>query len=493
MKLALWTLCSPAVLALLSALPSAQAQSAALAALKPCRIAGVEHEVRCGTLARALDPAAPQGQRIELHFAVLPALARNKHPDPVFFLAGGPGQSAIDLAGTVLQLQARLANRRDLVLVDQRGTGRSAPLHCEEPAPTLPLAQVLDVRWGEARLAACLAKLQLLPHGDLRHYTTTLAMQDLDAVRAALGAERINLVGGSYGTRAALEYQRQFPQRVRRVVVDGLAPPDMVLPASFSPDNEAALNALLSACQVEPACATRHPQLRAQLQQLLAGLPRRARLAHPLTGELEDVSLERDLVVSVLRQTLYAPVVASALPLAIEQAAAGRFEALIGLGLAQAGARRSRKLAEGMHFAVVCAEDMPRLQPDGNATDHPVFGASFARYYERLCSHVPRGLVSEAFYRIPPAPAPTLVFSGGIDPATPPRHGQRVAEALGAKARHVVVPNAGHGVMSLGCLRDVIFRFIDAADDAAALQQDANCAQSVPRPPVFSLPAGAKP
>lgn len=493
MKLALWILTAPALLATMAAVPRADAQTSTAPTLKPCRIAGVEHEVRCGTVSRALDPAAPQGTHIDVHYAVLPALARNKHPDPVFFLAGGPGQSAIGLAGTVLQLQARLANRRDLVLVDQRGTGRSAPLHCEEPAPTLPLAQVLDVRWGEARLAACLAKLKLLPHGDLRHYTTTVAMQDLDAVRAALGAERINLVGGSYGTRAALEYQRQFPHRVRRVVIDGLAPPDMVLPASFAPDNEAALSALLAACQAEPACAKRHPQLQLQLQHVLAGLPRRERLVHPLTGELEEVNLERELIVSVLRQALYSPVVASALPLAIEQAAAGRFDALMGLGVAQAGPRRARKLAEGMHFAVVCAEDVPRLLSDGAAASNPVFGASFASYYQRLCAHVPRGEVSEAFYRIPPAKAPALVFSGGIDPATPPRHGQRVAEALGVKARHIVVPNAGHGVMGLGCLRDVIFRFIDAAEDAAAMQLDATCAQALPRPPAFSLPLGAKP
>ncbi|MBC7940046.1 MAG: alpha/beta hydrolase, partial [Chitinophagaceae bacterium] len=98
--------------------------------LKPCRLQGLEHDAWCGVLARPLDPAQAQGRQIELHYAVLPALARNKKPDPVFFFAGGPGQSAMGLAGTVSRLLARLSNRRDLVLIDQRGTGRSAPLLC---------------------------------------------------------------------------------------------------------------------------------------------------------------------------------------------------------------------------------------------------------------------------------------------------------------------------------------------------------------------------
>ncbi|MBS1163483.1 MAG: cysteine proteinase, partial [Burkholderiaceae bacterium] len=202
--------------------------------LTACRLQGVEHGALCGSVRRPLDPAAPQGTQIEVHFAVLPALARNRKPDPVFFFAGGPGQSAIEVAGRVQALLGRLSNRRDIVLVDQRGTGRSAPLVCDEADPTQPLADAVDPARMLSRLDACRARLQQLPHGDLRHYTTALAMQDADAVRRQLGADRINLVGGSYGTRAALELLRQFPHTVRRIVLDGVAPPDMVLPAAFS-------------------------------------------------------------------------------------------------------------------------------------------------------------------------------------------------------------------------------------------------------------------
>jgi pimeloyl-ACP methyl ester carboxylesterase len=182
------------------------------------------------------------------------------------------------------------------------------------------------------------------------------------------------------------------------------------------------------------------------------------------------------------------------LPLALDEAARGRFEPLAGLasGLAAPGAGT---LAEGMHFSVVCAEDLPRLAAagSGDAANAPGvdFGRDFARSYERVCSGWPRGTVPAAFYEIPAAPAPTLVFSGGADPATPPRHGERVARLLGAKARHVVVPEAGHGVMALPCMRDVLFRFIGAETEAEAMAVKTDCAAAVPRPPAFMPPGGA--
>ncbi len=465
----------------LTALPVQAAESRP--GLAPCWLQGVEHEAWCGSVRRPLDPAAPQGTQIDVHFAVLPALARNRKPDPVFFFAGGPGQSAIEIAGSVARLLGRLSNRRDIVLIDQRGTGRSAPLVCDEPRPTQPLAEAVDPARLFIRLADCRARLQKLPHGDLRQYTTVVAIQDADAVRRLLGADKVNIVGGSYGTRAALEYMRQFPQTVRRAVIDGVAPPDMVLPASFSTDNQAALDAMFTACEADPACATRYPALRVGWRGLLATLPRDVSVAHPVTGEVQHLALTRDTLLGLVRTPLYVPALASALPLALTEAAHGRFEALAGLATALSGGRAGA-LAEGMHFSVVCAEDAPRLAQaaDRQGAD---FGAAFADIYRRACTGWPRGDVPAAFYTLPPAAAATLVLSGGADPVTPPRHGERVAQALGAKARHVVVPQAGHGVMALACLRDAIFRFIDAADDDEALKVDADCARALPRPPAF--------
>jgi pimeloyl-ACP methyl ester carboxylesterase len=484
----------------------------AAAQTQPCRLPGFEHEAQCGKVARPLDPAAPQGRQIDIHYAVLPALARHKHSDPVFVFAGGPGQSAIGLAGSWARLLARVNNRRDLVLVDQRGTGRSEPLACPEIAPTLPLAQVLPAAAQSARLEACREALQRLPHGDLRQYTTWVAMRDVEAVRQALGAPRVNLVGGSYGTRAALEYQRQFPQAVRRAVLDGVAPPDMVLPAAFSPDNQAALERVFAACEADSArCRKEHAALRSEWRALMASLPKEVSVAHPVTGEVERLMLTPELLLGLVRAPLYAPALAVGLPAAISAAAHGRHEPLFGLASALQGPRAGA-LAEGMHYAVVCNEDVPRLPAapaaakggagagavtgpgggaDGDASGGAAaagadFGTLFADQYRRNCAAWPKADVPAAFYTVPPAPAAVLVLSGGADPVTPPRHGERVVQRLGAKARHIVVAEAGHGVMALPCMRDVLFRFIDAPDDVAAAEVKADCAAALPRPPVYT-------
>jgi len=465
---------------LLAGLPA----NSTAAPLEPCRLRGVEHEARCGSVRRPLDPARPDGAQIDVHFAVLPALARNKKPDPVFFFAGGPGQSAMDLAGPLSRLMARLSNRRDIVLIDQRGTGRSAPLVCTPPEPAQPLSELMDPQRQRQAMLRCLAALRKLPHGDLRQYTTAIAMADADAVRQALGADRVNLVGGSYGTRAVLEYQRQFPQAVRRAVIDGVAPPDMALPTAFAADAQAAFDALVQACAREPACAARYPALHVQWRLLVFGLPREVELAHPVTGRPETLTLTPEMAAGLLRLPLYSPALASALPLAIDEASHGRFAALFGLAAAMTGRRSATDLAEGMHFSVVCAEDMPRLETTAQPPA-PDFGQAFEQTYREACAAWPRGAVPPDFYTLPPAPAATLVLSGGIDPVTPPRHGARVAQALGERARHVVVPNAGHGVLAVGCTRDLLYRFVDAATDAAALQIDTACVEALPRPPAF--------
>ena len=469
---------------------AAQAPSATAGGLARCWLPGLEQQALCGSVKRPLDPARPAGTAIDVHFAVLPALARHGRPDPVFFFAGGPGQSAMDLAAPLARQFSRLLNGRDLVLIDQRGTGRSAPLKCpddEERAVTQPLAQRLDQAAQLQRLQQCRAGLQRLPHGDLRHYTTPVAMADAEAVRAALGADKLNLVGGSYGTRAALEYLRQFPQHVRRVVIDGVAPPDMALAASFSTDNQAALDALFTWCAADAACKARHSGLRAQWQALLASLPRSVSVTDPFSGRPETVTLTRHAVLDAVRNALYLPLAASALPQALAQAGAGDFGALLALPSMLGGGAGG--LATGMHFSVVCSEDAqspsPRSAPGAD------FGDLFERQYREVCADWPRATLPAAFYSVPVSPAPVLVLSGAIDPATPPRHGESVARALGPKARHVVVPNAGHGVLSLACQNEVMNRFIRADTDAAALQVDTGCAKDLPRPPAARALGGA--
>lgn len=489
--------------------PAASATPATSAAKPPgtlqaCRLRGVEAQALCGRVQRPLNPQQPDGTRIDVHFAVLPAVARHKKEDPVFFLAGGPGQSAIDLAGQVQRLLGRFNSRRDIVLVDLRGTGRSAPLVCPgDDDGTQPL-QAVGTAAGLAALQRCRVHLQTLPHGDLRHYTTVPAMQDVDAVRQALGARQVNLVGVSYGTRAALDYLRQFPQAVRRVVLDGVAPPDMALPAAFAVDGATAFQALLDHCQADTRCRQRHPDLAATWQALRASLPRPVTVVHPLTGRDESLLLDLPLLEGLVRAPLYAPVLAAALPQALADAAAGRFTPLLGLALALGGGARGGSLAQGLHHAVVCNEDLPRV-PAADAAPStasaasmatapradPAFGATALARYHQACAGWPRAEVPASFYQVPPSPQPVLLLSGARDPATPPRHGQRVAQALGAQARHVVVPNAGHGVLGLACVRDLVFRFVD--DAAAPASIDTRCLQSLPSPPSFRGPGQETP
>lgn len=457
-----------------------------------CRLDGVAHEARCATLLRPLDAAQPAGPQIEIRLALLPAVARQRRPDPVFFFAGGPGQSAIELAGHVAGLLARFGNRRDIVLVDQRGTGRSAPLTCDEGDA---LQELADIEAQLRRLRQCRDDLGARPPlrgvDDLRHFTTAAAADDVEAVRQALGAPPINLVGVSYGTRVALEVVRRHPHGVRRVVLDGVVPPDMALPRSYSTDAQAALDALLRWCAGDAACAARHPALAARWHDLLARLPVTVTLPHALDGSERTLRLSRAGLLGLVRLALYTPVYASALPWAIEQAAHGRWLPLLGLGQALGAGVRGPALAVGMHFAVVCAEDLPRLAASADAPGAD-FGDSLGMLYRRVCADWPRGNVPADFYTLVPSPVPVLLLSGGLDPVTPPRHGERVRAALGPQARHVVVEQAGHGVMALPCVREAVFRFVDAARDEAALAVDAQCAADVPRPPAWAPPRRAE-
>ena len=454
--------------------------------LHSCRLTGLAHDAQCGVLRRPLDPARSDGTQIDLHVVVIPALARQKQADPIFFFAGGPGQSAIGLAGQIERLTSRLGARRDLVLIDQRGTGHSAPLQCDVPSPEESMARAVDRSREIAALDACRASLQKLPWGDLRFYTTTIAMADADAVRAALGADQVDLLGISYGTRAALEYLRVYPSHVRRVVIDGVAPPDMVLPESGDIDRQAALQALLRDCAAEKACATAHPALASRWDALLASLPKPIDVADPVTGQPRHVTLTRDSLRGLVSKALYTPSLGAILPHAIDEAAAGRFGALV--AIAASTGEQPTDFSEGQHYAVVCSEDMPRLPPaTSSASDEGAQGL-----YRAVCAHWPRGDVPAAFYTIPRSKAPVLLLSGGIDPVTPPRHAERVAKALGPKARSVVVANSGHNVTAIACMRDAVFHYVNAATDAEAQAVDMGCAAKVPRPLAFQPPLPAR-
>src|SRR5438132_3816375 len=214
--------------------------------LDSCRLPGIEIAAQCGTLEVWEDREAKTGRKVKLDIAVVPAQLRAREADPIVVLAGGPGQGAVSLAAQVVPMLSRLNDARDIVLVDQRGTGNSNPLDCEEDE-SAPLQSLFEDTLPEHLIKQCLERLD----ADPRLYVTSIAVEDLDEVRAALGYAKVNLWGGSYGTRVALEYLRRHGERVRSVVLDGVAPATMKLPLSFVPDGDAALNRLLEACEAD--------------------------------------------------------------------------------------------------------------------------------------------------------------------------------------------------------------------------------------------------
>lgn len=468
------------VLPLLLAFGALGAVQAIAADLKPCHPPGMRDAAQCGVLKRPLNPSEPNGKQIDVHYVVVASMAREKHPDPVFFFAGGPGQSAIDVLPAIIGSLKRLNNRRDIVFVDQRGTGTSAPLQCA-PDASVPLRESMDPQLLAKRMERCRLALEKLPYGDLRFFTTSIAMGDIDAVRAALGAETINLIGGSYGTRAALEYMRLYPQRVRRVVLDGVVPPDLSLPQSISEDANSALKALFADCAADKACNANYPNLAQTWESLFDRLPATMLMDNPVTGTPEQVTITAPMIGLMVRGPLYAPNMASALPRAIAEAAQGRWGAMMGLASAS-GNRSGKEMAMGMHFSTLCAEDALRpvsLESAGR------FSNAMELSYKAVCADWPKGQVDPAFYVTPKTTSPVMMLSGGIDPVTPPQHAQKTAKLLGDTVEHIIVPKAGHGLLRLGCVRDLVFRFVDSKAPPVPDPKKADCLATIPRPMAF--------
>lgn len=449
-----------------------------------CRLPGVDVAARCARHEVWEDRESKSGRRISLNIAIVPAKLRNKEPDPVVVFAGGPGQGAVSLAAQVMPLFSRLNDARDIVFLDQRGTGQSNPLDCEDDQGTLQ--SLFEDALPERVVARCLEQLE----ADPRQYVTALAIEDLEEVRAALGYDKLNLWGGSYGTRVALEYTRRHPGHVRTMTLDGAAPATMKLPLSFVTDGDAALARLLEACEEQPLCKNTYPGLRqtiAYVRSELARKPLRAAIEDPRTGERELIQVNENVFLSGLFRPLYVAELASLLPFGIASAAAGDFNPLLAQNLEFAD-DVGENLSIGMHLSVICSEDVPRItREDVESVQRSFFGAALVNDFLRACSLWPRGPVAQDYYEPVRSEVPTLILSGGIDPATPPRHGEQVAATL-PNARHFVAPHLGHGVSMHGCAPRLVREFI-LAGSAASL--DGSCLERIPRP-FFVLPLGTR-
>jgi len=451
-------------------------------ALEPCQLSAPDLPLRiaaeCGTVRVYENRATQTGRQIELHFAVVRATRRNVAPNPLFFLTGGPGQAATESYVQVSSAFRGINQERDIVLVDQRGTGKSHPLRCPEPAESDTWFDAADPRF-DTYLQQCLAQLD----ADPTQYTTAIAMDDLDQVRAVLGYESINLYGVSYGTRAALSYARQYPHRVRAMILDGLAPPDLVLGPYVARDAQRAFDLILERCAADEACKRAFPNIRANWEALLTTLeqePVRVTLDHPVTGAQTELTLTRDAVATTVRLLSYAPETAALLPLLIDHAhRTGDYQRLAA-HLLMVSEQLDSSLNSGMGNSVLCAEDAPFIQPEG-ATQDTYLGNLQIEQLRETCAVWPRGQVPPDFKQPVRSDVPTLLLSGEADPVTPPEYAEQAAQTL-PNSVHIIAPGQGHSVVFRGCIPQLVAQFIESG---SVQDLDMACVQNIKPTPFF--------
>ncbi|PBJ84206.1 alpha/beta hydrolase [Lysobacteraceae bacterium NML93-0399] len=445
-------------------------------------------EAQCATFEVPENPDAPDGRRIGLDIAWLPADSNDGGTgDPVFFLAGGPGQAATELAAHVNFALREVRKQRDIVLIDQRGTGDSNPLTCVDAAGepleldtvALPTDAVLD-----DYVARCLAGLE--GRADPRFYTTGNAIRDLDTVRAALGAEQLNLVGGSYGTRVAQQYAMAYPQHTRSIVLDGVAPNDLVIGGEFAHTFEDALGLQSKQCVQDAACRERFPtDLQAQLRGVLGTLqtaPAAVSYRDPTTGTEQQGTITPDTVTGLAFLFSYQPQTASLLPLMLDEAAQGRYGPLMSLYQLM-NHSFGGSMTRGMQWSVICAEDAGRYREDGRAAG-TILGPEVARMFFGACRTWPTGTPPANHTAALESDVPALLLSGELDPVTPPAYAERVLAGL-PNGRHLVLSGQSHGTFALGCMPKLLAQFVETTD-AKAL--DTKCLDAMrPVPPFTSF------
>ena len=460
-------------------------------ALAECRLPKLPVAAQCGTLEVPENRARPGGRKITLAIAVLPANTLNPHPDPLFVLAGGPGQAASFL-GPFAAMLTGVRKDRDIVLVDQRGTGRSSALACAALKPDDSAEATLELD-PVPKAAAC-AK-ELAAQGiDTTQYTTAAWIADLDAVRTALGYAKVNLWGGSYGTRVALEYLRRFPEHVRSIVLDGVAPPAMKVSLDVWPSREVALAAVLEACAQSPACNDAHPDLPATLDAIRDRLGPNGRdvaLTDPRTGEALTQRLTFDHVIVALQPLTYSPELSALLPEIIALVSAGDYGALFAGAMLVTG-DVSEQINNALYYSVTCTEDVPRVTPsDVAAALATVRAKALALRALAVCDVWPRGQSSDDATKPVASSVPALILSGGLDPVTPPANGAEVAKSLPA-SRHIVARAYGHIVSPHACGPRLIAAFID---DPSFSTLPASCVdhfEKSSRPPLWPDRLGAR-
>jgi pimeloyl-ACP methyl ester carboxylesterase len=428
---------TPAALATLAALlsipaavraetPAAPAPQRWQGKLSPCPLPGGKGDALCGTYEVFENREARSGRKIPLRIVLLPATGPDRASDPVFFLAGGPGEGETE--GAAELVPSPLRARRDLVLVDTRGTGRSNPLSCRIWGDGTRLDHIFPLD------AATACRDELRKKADLTRYTTAAAMDDLDEVRRYLGYGPVNLMGGSYGTYAAQVFLLRHPEAVRSVVMSGVVKPGEPSPLYHARNAQQALDLLARDCAAEPACHAAFPRFKEEVREVLdrlAGKPVRVQVTRPETGKPVEVELTRSAAADALRFVLYNPRHASALPLLVHQAAQGVYRQLADAAV-QTRAELQKELALGLLFSVTCAEDLSRIDPKEipAATRETFYGDDRVREQLAVCAIWPHAPLPKGSGDLVHSDVPALLLSGERDPVTPPADASLVAKGF---------------------------------------------------------------
>ena len=448
-------------------------------AVRTCHLPGAEGALRCLAVPVPLDYAKSDARGLNIHVTIAPAYREGAKADPLFVLAGGPGQAGSEVIVLLPTALKRVRATRDIVFIDQRGTGLSGKLDCEDK----PEHETMSDAELEAEVKRCIGASRT----PFAAYTTANAARDIEEVRRALGYGKINVWGGSYGTRLGQAYARAYPASVRALILDGVAAPDQVIPAGGR-DGQAALDKLFEQCARDAGCNKAYPNLRAEFDSLAAraegGLS--LSIADPRTAQPVTFRMTGQRFTGTVHSILYSPADARRLPFLIHSAWQGRWEPFIARHNVGGDFAGEGGTAYLMHLAVVCAEDVPRMTPALMKEDAALLTRALAERMPDMCKTMK---VPAVPYAAPvPIEAPVLLLSGALDPVTPPRRAESAARHM-THARHLVVANAGHGVSQLGCAPRLLREFLDAP--SATL--DAKCLAEIPAPTFQLGSAGPQP
>jgi pimeloyl-ACP methyl ester carboxylesterase len=456
--------------------------------LTSCTLAKHKEAALCGKHQVYENRAAQTGRKIALNIVVLPARNSPAKADPVFYLAGGPGQAAARIASAGEDaIMRELRRERDLVFVDMRGTGDSNGLQCSLPIDRTEVQNFFLELFDPVRVQACREKLEQT--ADLRYYTTPLGIEDLEEIRSALGYDKINLYGISYGSLAAFEYMRRYSDHVRSAVLAGVAAPTAKLPLQFALAAQQALTRLIHDCAADVVCASAYPNLAASFARILDGFkPGNVdfEVAHPDSKVIQTVALSRGVFARQVVSLLYSHRTASLFPLVIDSAAKGDWSPYVRV-LTRSTSAPEFSVFLGAYFSATCAESIPFLDESDleHATAGTFLGDYRTRHHQQACAYWPRGAIDPEFHSPVRAAAPVLILSGDIDPATPAEFGAQALKSL-PNGRQVILRSTPHSYAS-PCARDQIVTFIT---NGSAKELDANCAARLRRPPFATeLPA----